>query len=65
MYVLQVRIFLVKVIVLGRYLFVYKFYNSLLQVFLDGFWHVWLWILRSSQERPMDLCSSRFLILLS
>jgi len=45
-YVLQVHIFLVKVIVLGRYLFVYKFYNSLLQLFLDGFGHVWLWILK-------------------
>jgi len=44
-YVLQVHIFLVEVIVLGRYLFVYKFYNLLLQVFLDGFGHVWLWML--------------------
>jgi hypothetical protein len=41
-YVLQVQIFLVKVIVFGRCLF----YNSLLQVFHDGFEHVWLWILK-------------------
>jgi hypothetical protein len=45
-YVLQVNLFLVTVIVLGRYLFVYKFYNSLLQVFLGGFEHVWLWMLK-------------------
>jgi len=45
-YVLKIHIFLVRVNVLGRYLFVYKFYNSLLQVFLDGFGHVWLWILK-------------------
>jgi hypothetical protein len=44
-YFLQFHIFLVKVIVLGRYLFAYKYYNLLLQVFLDGFGHVWLWIL--------------------
>jgi hypothetical protein len=45
-YVVQVHIFLVKVIVLGRYLFVYKLYNVLLQVFHDGFGHVWLWMLK-------------------
>jgi hypothetical protein len=45
-YVLQVHIFLVQVIVLGRYMFVYKFYNLLLQVFLDCFGHVWLWMLK-------------------